>query len=312
MTIRIAVFILAASSAVLAQRAVPPARSHHPDIPYQSPTSLGAATYAKVLCSGGVRVGPRCRGGEAEQRLLPDDRARSRQERSWRMWIARRSGSASRWTTSTRTAAFYGDQGCVIHPVGSRRRALQAGARSHDVARCRDASVADGRCAVHRAMAGRSRSREDAGGRRSRVRGSRGPHRGDGRALQGPDRRRALHGRHHQRHAARKLVDGQEPHRHAGRPGDQGWRVHTRRSGAGARLAAARRSARRHPRARRDEHVERLELHRPGRSLDGSDLAVSRSLLHLRRRRRCVQVRDRRRRWSSRRTPWAAIAIPIR
>ena len=43
---------------VLAQRAVPPARSHHPDIPYQSPTSLGAASYAKVLCSGGVRVRP--------------------------------------------------------------------------------------------------------------------------------------------------------------------------------------------------------------------------------------------------------------
>ena len=34
------------------QPPVPPTRSHHPDIPYQSPTSLGAASYAKVLCSG--------------------------------------------------------------------------------------------------------------------------------------------------------------------------------------------------------------------------------------------------------------------
>src|SRR6185295_19143979 len=33
------------------QTTVPPTRSHHPDIPYQSPASLGAASYAKVLCS---------------------------------------------------------------------------------------------------------------------------------------------------------------------------------------------------------------------------------------------------------------------
>ena len=53
-----------------------------------------------------------------------------------------------------------------------------------------------------------------------------------------------------------------------------------------------RRSARRHPRARRDAHVERPELHRPGRSLDGSDVAIPRSLLHLRGRGRRVQIRD--------------------
>ena len=33
------------------QSAVPPTRPHHPDIPYQSPASLGAASYAKILCS---------------------------------------------------------------------------------------------------------------------------------------------------------------------------------------------------------------------------------------------------------------------
>src|SRR4051794_20398549 len=29
----------------------PPTRSHHPDVAYQSPTTLGAASYAKILCS---------------------------------------------------------------------------------------------------------------------------------------------------------------------------------------------------------------------------------------------------------------------
>src|SRR4029077_9274304 len=39
-------------SGLASQRAaVPPTRSHHPDVPYQSPASLGAASYAKILCS---------------------------------------------------------------------------------------------------------------------------------------------------------------------------------------------------------------------------------------------------------------------
>ena len=33
------------------QSAVPPTRSHHPDVAAQSPASLGAASYAKILCS---------------------------------------------------------------------------------------------------------------------------------------------------------------------------------------------------------------------------------------------------------------------
>ena len=39
------------TAGLFAQPAAPPTRSHHPDVPYQSPTSLGAASYAKVLCS---------------------------------------------------------------------------------------------------------------------------------------------------------------------------------------------------------------------------------------------------------------------
>src|SRR4029077_19014136 len=33
------------------QSTVPPTRSHHPDVPYQTPASLGAASYAKIVCS---------------------------------------------------------------------------------------------------------------------------------------------------------------------------------------------------------------------------------------------------------------------
>jgi CubicO group peptidase (beta-lactamase class C family) len=100
----------------MAQRAVPPTRSHHPDIPYQSPTSLSAASYAKVLCSA-VFVSGRD-AAEAQQNsafvlMAEPDRAKpvsadvDRQARRVRVTL----------DGITRTAAFYGDQGCVIHPV---------------------------------------------------------------------------------------------------------------------------------------------------------------------------------------------------
>ena len=112
------VLIAIASATALAQqpRALPPSRSHHPDIPYQSPTSLGAASYAKVLCSA-VFVSGR---DEAEARqnsayflMTEPDRAKpitatvDREAKRVRVTVA----------DVTRTAAFYGDQGCVIHPI---------------------------------------------------------------------------------------------------------------------------------------------------------------------------------------------------
>jgi CubicO group peptidase (beta-lactamase class C family) len=117
MTIRIAVFILAASSTMLAQRAVPPTRSHHPDIPYQSPTSLGAATYAKVLCSAvfvSNRDAEEAKQNSAYFLMTAPDRDKKivadvdRQAKRVRVTVE----------NITRTAAFYGDQGCVIHPAG--------------------------------------------------------------------------------------------------------------------------------------------------------------------------------------------------
>lgn len=107
---------IASAVAPAQQRAVPPARSHHPDVPYQSPTSLGAASYAKILCSA-VFVSGRDEQ-EAKQNsayflMTEPDRAKpvaaavDRQSKRVRVTVAE----------ITRTAAFYGDQGCVIHPV---------------------------------------------------------------------------------------------------------------------------------------------------------------------------------------------------
>jgi CubicO group peptidase (beta-lactamase class C family) len=110
----LAAFVSAALAAQ--QRAVPPTRSHHPDIPYQSPTSLGAASYAKVLCSG-VFVSGRdpeeVKQNSAYFLMVEPDRKKpitahiDRQSKRVRVTV----------DDVTRTAAFYGDQGCVIHPV---------------------------------------------------------------------------------------------------------------------------------------------------------------------------------------------------
>ena len=99
------------------QPAVPPTRPHHPDIAYQSPISLGAASYAKIVCSA-VFVSGRdvdeARKNSAYFLMAEPDRARpvtvdvDRQARRVRVSLQ----------DVTRTAAFYDDQGCVIHPQG--------------------------------------------------------------------------------------------------------------------------------------------------------------------------------------------------
>src|SRR5687767_2950061 len=111
----LAAFVSAALAAQ--QRAVPPTRSHHPDIPYQSPTSLGAASYAKVLCSG-VFV-----SGRDPEEVKQNSAYFLMVEPDWKKPITAhldRQTKRVRVTVDdvTRTAAFYGDQGCVIHPAG--------------------------------------------------------------------------------------------------------------------------------------------------------------------------------------------------
>ena len=110
------VLLVIACSAAVAQRAVPPTRSHHPDIPYQSPPSLGAASYAKILCSA-VFVSGRdvneARENSAYFLMNEPDRKKpitvdvDRPAKRVRVTI----------DDTARTAAYYGDQGCVIHPV---------------------------------------------------------------------------------------------------------------------------------------------------------------------------------------------------
>ena len=110
------ILVVMAATAMAAQRAVPPTRSHHPDVPYQSPTSLGAASYAKVLCSAvfvSGRDADEARQNSAYFLMNEPDRAKpvtvdiDRDARRVRVTVEK----------ITRTAVFYGDQGCVIHPV---------------------------------------------------------------------------------------------------------------------------------------------------------------------------------------------------
>jgi CubicO group peptidase (beta-lactamase class C family) len=111
------ILLLVASTFVVAQRAVPPTRSHHPDIPYQSPATLGAASYAKVLCSAvfvSGREEDEARQNSAYILMNAPDR-----EKPIKVEVDR-AAKRVRATVDghTRTAAFYGDQGCVIHPIG--------------------------------------------------------------------------------------------------------------------------------------------------------------------------------------------------
>lgn len=110
---------LATVGAAAAQPAAP-TRPHHPDIPYQSPSTLGAASYAKVLCSAvfvSGRDADEARRNSAYFLMAERDRTQPVEVQIDR---ERRRVSAT-LKGVTRTAAFYGDQGCVIHPVGDDR-----------------------------------------------------------------------------------------------------------------------------------------------------------------------------------------------
>ena len=114
--VRLLAFLWIGWMTALAQRVLPPTRSHHPEIPYQSPAALGAASYAKILCSA-VFVSGRdtdeARQNSAYFLMNEPDRSKA-------ITVAvDREAKRVRVTVDniTRTAAFYGDQGCVIHPI---------------------------------------------------------------------------------------------------------------------------------------------------------------------------------------------------
>lgn len=116
MLLRLLIVTIASTTLLAQQRVVPPTRSHHPDSPYQSPTSLGAASYAKILCSA-VFVSGRdeqeARQNSAYFLMTEPDRKKPLTA------TVDRAAKRVRVTVAdvTRTAAFYGDQGCVIHPA---------------------------------------------------------------------------------------------------------------------------------------------------------------------------------------------------
>jgi CubicO group peptidase (beta-lactamase class C family) len=95
----------------------PPTRSHHPDIPYQSPTSLGAASYAKIICSAVFVSGRDVE--EAQKNSAYFLMAEPDRKKPVTLDVDRQAKRVRATVDGiTRTAALYGDQGCVIHPVG--------------------------------------------------------------------------------------------------------------------------------------------------------------------------------------------------
>src|SRR6266498_4928065 len=103
---------LSASSMVGAAQQAP--RSTSAFAPEGTPISLGLAGYAKVLCSA-VFVSGR-EPAEAFKNsgffLFPED------QRAGVTYVVDRTQRRVRMThgTTTRTAKFYADQGCIIHP----------------------------------------------------------------------------------------------------------------------------------------------------------------------------------------------------
>ena len=113
------VLALAVPLAARQQAWTPPTRSHHPDTPYQLPNTLGAASYAKILCSAVFVTGrdvDEARRNSASFLMNAPDRDKpitvnvDRERRRVEVTLE----------GVTRTAELYGDQGCVIHPVGEK------------------------------------------------------------------------------------------------------------------------------------------------------------------------------------------------
>src|SRR6476619_2122450 len=95
----------------------PPTRSHHPDIPYQSVTTLGAASSAKIVCSAVFISGRDVEEARKNSAYFLMTEPVRRKPLTVDVDPEKKRVSVSIEGT-TRTAALYGDQGCVIHPVG--------------------------------------------------------------------------------------------------------------------------------------------------------------------------------------------------
>ena len=109
----------------------PPARSHHPDIPYQSPTPLGAASYAKIICSAVFVSGRDVE--EAQKNSAYFLMAEPDRKKPVTLDVDRQAKRVRATVDGiTRTAALLRRSG-LRHPPGwRRRRALHAHASAHD------------------------------------------------------------------------------------------------------------------------------------------------------------------------------------
>ena len=189
---------------------------------------------------------------------------------------------------------------------------LHARSGEDDASRCDVASVADGRSGGDVAPSAGGRSRKGGCGAGRGVCRSQCAHRRIHRRLQGPHHRRALHAWHHQGHAARKLVDGEEHRVNALLAAGEGRHLSARSAGAGSRVAERRRPAQEHPDHASAAHEQRAAIHRDAGSRLHARQGLPGSLLHVHGRRERLRLLRASAACSFRQTPRAAIATPIR
>ena len=187
----------------------------------------------------------------------------------------------------TREAGFYGDQGCIIHRPGIARRSQISFTPVAVKTTLPDAMSQPWPMGDRIDPAPRPRRIDRAKSTRPSTPPLPIPRRS-------PPAFVVLHkGRivgerymagHHQGHAARELVDGEEPGVDALRAAGEGRHLHARAARAGAGVAEAGRSAREDSRHGSAAHEQRPALHRDAGSGLHARQGLSGSLLHLHRR----------------------------
>ncbi len=111
------VFVTAVPALAAAADPAPATRAYHPDVPGQSATTLGTATYAKILCSA-IFVSGR-QPDEAQKNSAWFLQSEPDQKEPVVVNVDRATKRVRATVKGvTRLAAYYGDQGCIIHAEG--------------------------------------------------------------------------------------------------------------------------------------------------------------------------------------------------
>ena len=106
--------ILTLPLSAMAAELAPPTRPHHPDIPWQTPTSLGTAAYAKIMCSAVFLSGRQVAEAQLNSAWFLQPEPDKKEPVTVNIDEEKKRVTAT-VKGVTRTAAFYGDQGCIIH-----------------------------------------------------------------------------------------------------------------------------------------------------------------------------------------------------